>query len=77
MAFKRLAISVVLVVIEYLSYINRVTAGRENVLFHYVQLEIGQGVLLSSTGASTNSPIIKSFRKACLLIHTILQNTIR
>lgn len=55
----------------------RVTAGRENVLFHYVQLEIGQGVLLSSTGASKTSLIIQSFRKACLLIHTILQNTIR
>ncbi|XP_037048340.1 protein inturned [Bradysia coprophila] len=56
---------------------SKVTAGRENVLFHYVQLEIGQGVLLSSTGASKSSTIIKSFRKACLLIHTILQNTIR
>lgn len=55
----------------------RVTAGSDNVLFHYVQLEIGQGVLLSSTGVSKNSSIIRSFRKACLLIHTILQNTIR
>ncbi|KAJ6645236.1 Protein inturned, partial [Pseudolycoriella hygida] len=54
-----------------------VTAGRDNVLFHYVQLEIGQGVLLSSTGTSKNSSIIQSFRKACLLIHTILQNTLR
>lgn len=56
---------------------SKITAGNENVLFHYVQIEVGQGILLAPTGLASNDPIISAFRKTSLLIHNILQNTIR
>lgn len=56
---------------------SKITAGSENVLFHYVQIEVGQGILLAPTGLVSNDPIIRAFRKTALLIHNILQNTIR
>lgn len=55
----------------------RITAGNENVLFYYVQVDVGQGILLAPSGQPSKDSVLSAFRKACLLIHTILQNTIR
>lgn len=46
-------------------------------LFHYVEVEVGDGILLSPTTIQAAGQIIPAFRKACLLIHNVLQNTIR
>lgn len=54
----------------------RITAGNENVLFHYVQIELGEAYLLAPTNIIDNQ-IITTFRKTCLLIHTVLQNTLK
>lgn len=57
---------------------SRITFGKENVLFYYCQLEYGEGILLAPPiGISSYSKIIEGFRRACLLIHQTLQNTIR
>ncbi|XP_055694691.1 protein inturned [Lutzomyia longipalpis] len=55
---------------------SRLTSGHTNVLLHYVQLEIGEGILLAPTN-TTNVDLIRTFRQTCFLIHTVLQNTIR
>lgn len=57
--------------------IDRVTAGRDNVLFHFVQIEMGEGVILAPPSTHSTNIISYSFQKASLLIHSILQNTIR
>lgn len=54
----------------------RLTAGNDNVLLYYVQLEVGEGFLLSPTNVP-DSIIIDTFKKTCLLIHTVLQNTLK
>ncbi|GAB0097160.1 Protein inturned [Sergentomyia squamirostris] len=56
---------------------SRLTSGQTNVLLHYVQLEIGEGVLLAPTTTPASLELIKTFRQTCFLIHTVLQNTIR
>uniref|UniRef100_A0A1B0DPZ1 Uncharacterized protein n=1 Tax=Phlebotomus papatasi TaxID=29031 RepID=A0A1B0DPZ1_PHLPP len=55
---------------------SRLTSGHSNVLLHYVQLEIGEGILLAPTNTQ-NTELIRTFRQTCFLIHTVLQNTIR
>lgn len=55
----------------------RITAGPVNVLYHYVQMDIGHGTIMASTSVSPSEPIIQAFRRACLSIHDVLQNTIR
>ncbi|XP_060801424.1 protein inturned isoform X2 [Amyelois transitella] len=63
---------------------HRITAGDENVLFHFVQLDTAKGVLIApvkNIEAQANnalySYIIKTFRSACRRIHEILQHNIR
>lgn len=56
---------------------SKITAGTENVLFHYVQLEVGHGYVLAPTMINERDSVVQEFRKACQLIHTVLQNTIR
>lgn len=56
---------------------SRVTAGKDNVLFHYVQIEMGEGVILAPPSLQSINIITLAFQKASLLIHNILQNTIR
>lgn len=55
----------------------RITAGKDNVLFHYVQIESGEGILLAPPCLQSANLIAYSFQKASILIHNILQNTIR
>lgn len=57
--------------------IFRITSGPENILFHYVQIEVGEGILLAPTNTSSSSIVIGHFRRTCLIIHKILQNTMR
>lgn len=59
------------------SFNFRVTAGRENVLYHYVEIEVGEGMLLAPPSMNSVHVISFAFQKAALLIHNILQNTIR
>lgn len=54
----------------------RITAGVDNVLFHYVQVEVGEAYLLAPTN-SINGIVIEAFKRSCLLIHTVLQNTLK
>ncbi|KAG6447433.1 hypothetical protein O3G_MSEX004969 [Manduca sexta] len=64
--------------------IHRITAGEENVLFHFIQLESEKGILIApvkNIEAQSNnilySFIIKTFRSACKKIHELLQHSIR
>lgn len=56
---------------------DRLTAGPENVLYHYVQVDVGHGTFLASTNVSPTEPIIQAFRRACISIHSVLQNTVK
>lgn len=62
----------------------RITAGDENVLFHFMQLESEKGILIapvSNIEVQANnalySYIVQTFRTACKRIHEILQHSIR
>ncbi|KAK7063224.1 hypothetical protein SK128_007127 [Halocaridina rubra] len=70
----------------------RVTSGKDVVLFHMVQLEVGEGVLIqplmseslpSNTAASASHPppfhlqVLHSFRSTCTHIHHVLQAGLR
>ncbi|XP_053604737.1 protein inturned [Plodia interpunctella] len=63
---------------------HRITAGDENVLFHFVQLDSAKGMLIApvkNIEAQANnalySYIIGTFRSACRRIHDLLQHSIR
>ncbi|CAH1108747.1 unnamed protein product [Psylliodes chrysocephalus] len=59
----------------------QLTAGSENVLYHFVQLDINQGILLcppeSRQQTTAYNLIINNFRRISLEIHFLFQNTIR
>lgn len=55
---------------------SKLTAGSDNVLYYYVQLEVGEGILLAPT-TNQNPIVIEAFRNAAHSIHEILQETIR
>ncbi|KAK7870249.1 hypothetical protein R5R35_000979 [Gryllus longicercus] len=62
---------------------TKLTAGEENALFHYVQLDTCEGILLAPpagretiSGASQLREILSSFRQCCHNIHSLLQNTV-
>ncbi|CAH2047384.1 unnamed protein product, partial [Iphiclides podalirius] len=64
--------------------VHRITAGDENVLFHFVQLESEKGVLIApvkSVEIQANnilySFIVRTFRQACKKIHELLQCSIK
>ncbi|KAJ8723237.1 hypothetical protein PYW08_003149 [Mythimna loreyi] len=63
---------------------QRITAGEENVLFHFVQLESEKGILIApvkniemQANNVLYSYIVKTFRSACKRIHDLLQHSIR
>lgn len=56
---------------------QRVTAGKDNVLFHYVQVEKSEGMIFAPPSIHSANVITYAFHKTALLIHNILQNTIR
>jgi hypothetical protein len=58
------------------------TFGPENVLFHYTQLDVGEGVILTSINDFQPNPgkndiLLDIFRRSCLKIHGILQSSIK
>ncbi|KAJ0183376.1 hypothetical protein K1T71_001352 [Dendrolimus kikuchii] len=64
--------------------VHRITAGEDNVLFHFMQFESEKGVLLApvkdiETKANNvlYSYILKTFRSACKKIHELLQHSLR
>lgn len=46
-------------------------------LYHYVHIDVGQGVLVAAPGRPPSDPIMQAFRLACRSIHAVLQNTVR
>ncbi|KAJ2951184.1 hypothetical protein O0L34_g5577 [Tuta absoluta] len=64
--------------------VHRITAGDQNVLFHFVQLEAERGILIapvrsmeSRANNAIYSYILKTFRSASRRIHELLQNNMR
>lgn len=66
----------------------RVTCGEENVLFHLLQLEVGEGVLIEAhnslpstpstcTPPSLHAQILHNFQATCGHIHHVLQAAAR
>lgn len=58
------------------------TFGPENVLYHYAQLDFAEGILLTSidersTRNEPNEILLNVFRKSCLKMHKIFQNTLK
>lgn len=58
------------------------TTGPENVLYHYTQLDFAEGIILTSINESSsrnepNEILLNAFRKGCLQIHKMFQNTIK
>ncbi|KAL2738786.1 protein inturned [Vespula squamosa] len=65
--------------VEYLLP-NKLTAGEKNYLYHYVHLDLTEGILLSSHPIETSSKdnkILINFNKCVHMIHRLLHNTIR
>nr|CAD7256754.1 unnamed protein product [Timema shepardi] len=60
----------------------KLTAGEHNVLFHYVHLDLTEGILLcppvDRTVASSGrlAEILNNFRHSCQVIHVLLRNTV-
>ncbi|OWR44730.1 PDZ domain-containing protein 6 [Danaus plexippus plexippus] len=64
--------------------VHRLTAGDENVLFHFINLESEKGILIapvSNIGEQANSLlysyIVQTFRKSFKKIHDLLQHNVR
>ncbi|XP_013174833.1 PREDICTED: protein inturned-like isoform X3 [Papilio xuthus] len=64
--------------------VHRITAGEENVLFHFVQLESEKGFLIApmktiemQANNVLYSYIVATFRKACKKIHDLLQYSMK
>ncbi|XP_063381491.1 protein inturned [Cydia fagiglandana] len=64
--------------------VHRITAGDENVLFHFLQLESAKGVLIApvkSIEVQANNAlythIVRTFRAASKRIHELLQHSVR
>ncbi|XP_030767926.1 protein inturned [Sitophilus oryzae] len=59
----------------------QITTGPHNVLYHFVHLDLTEGVLIGpvecSTLSQTYDVILNNFKKCCQNIHGIFQNTLR
>lgn len=59
----------------------QLTAGPENVLYHFIQLDSWEGTLLSpvdcKTPTQTYELILNNFRKCCQRIHSLFQTALR
>ncbi|XP_065081947.1 protein inturned [Ochlerotatus camptorhynchus] len=57
---------------------STLTFGSENLLYYFVQLEMGDGIFLApvlSLPTAKHDLILNTFRKTCTIIHNTLQNT--
>lgn len=71
---KKLAPDITFLNLSINSNYFRISAGKENVIYHYVHLDVGTGMILSPPEIGMDA-IVKNFRNACYLIHGVLQNT--
>ncbi|XP_045482988.1 protein inturned [Harmonia axyridis] len=59
----------------------QITAGPSNVLYHFVQFDKLEGILLSPPEcrieSTTRKTVLSNFRKCCQHLHSLFQNTIR
>ncbi|CAH0559223.1 unnamed protein product [Brassicogethes aeneus] len=59
----------------------QITAGQENVLYHFLQLDTAEGILIcppeSRVQSQTLQLVLSNFRRCCQKIHSLLQNTLR
>ncbi|XP_044761022.1 protein inturned isoform X2 [Coccinella septempunctata] len=59
----------------------QITAGPVNVLYHFVQFDKLEGILISPPECAVESPtrnvVISNFRRCCQAMHNLFQNTIR
>ena len=69
---------------EFVTYqVSQLTLSPENTLFHYVHLEVGEGIFLAPLKGSPGDPAAESgslqsellgnFRAACQIIHSTFQ----
>ncbi|XP_015599831.1 protein inturned [Cephus cinctus] len=59
---------------------KKLTSGEKNVLFHYIHLDMLEGILLSSETAENslkNAKILTNFNRCAHIIHKLLHNTVR
>lgn len=59
---------------------KKLTAGDKNYLYHYVHLDMVEGILLSSIpiqNISKHNKILVNFNKCVHVIHRLLHNTVR
>ncbi|XP_018355019.1 PREDICTED: protein inturned isoform X1 [Trachymyrmex septentrionalis] len=59
---------------------QKLTAGDKNYLYHYVQLDMVEGILLTSIpiqNTSKDNKILVNFNKCVHVIHKLLRNTVR
>lgn len=56
---------------------NILNRGTENLMFHFVQIEYGEGIIVAPTLQSNFISVCNNFRKACVIIHQVLQNTVK
>jgi hypothetical protein len=63
-------------------FIFRLTAGDGNTLFHYVHLDITEGILLcppinrEQVQSERLQEILHNFRRSCQVIHDLLHNAV-
>lgn len=59
----------------------QLTSGTENVLYHFIQLDATEGILLcpaeTKSSSQTYEFILNNFRQCCQKIHALFQNTLR
>lgn len=58
-----------------------ISFGNKNVLYHYTQLDVSEGIILTTINdlnlTGNNAIIIDIFRRSCIKLHKMLQNTIK
>ena len=68
---------------EYVTYqVSQLTVSPENTLFHYVHLEVADGIYLSTLNGKRNDDslhpeLLDSFRSACQIIHQTFETSLR
>ncbi|TRY75063.1 hypothetical protein TCAL_00628 [Tigriopus californicus] len=66
---------------EFVRYqVSQLTLSPENTLFHYIHLEVGQGVYLaplSPPKSPLHSALIENFRATCQIIHSTFQVSLK
>lgn len=59
----------------------QLTAGSENVLYHFIHLDTTEGIILCpaehKTTSQTYEAILNNFRQCCQNIHALFQSTLR